>query len=44
MGGEALGEVLSSLRKSQRTAIALVVEAISALGQASSIAYCITGE
>ena len=38
MGQEALGQVLGPLRKSQRTVIALVVEVISALGQASSIA------
>jgi len=38
MEQEALGEVLGPLRKSQRTAIALVVEAISAFGQASSLA------
>jgi hypothetical protein len=34
---EALGEVLGPLRKSQRTAIGLVVEAMSARGEASSI-------
>jgi len=38
MGQEALGQLLEPLRKSQRTVIALVVEAISQLGQASSLA------
>jgi len=38
MEGEALGEILRPLRKSQRTVIAQVVEAMAALGQASSIA------
>jgi hypothetical protein len=37
MEQEALGEVLGPLRKSQRSVIALVVEAISAPGQASSL-------
>jgi hypothetical protein len=37
MDGEALGQVLSPLRKSQRTIITLVVGAIASLGQAASI-------
>jgi hypothetical protein len=37
MSQEALGQVLSPLRKSQRTIISLVVQAMAALGQAASI-------
>jgi len=37
MSREALGEVLSPLRKSQRTVITLVVEAMAAIRQAASI-------
>jgi hypothetical protein len=41
MEPEAMGQVLSPLRKSQRTVIALVVEAIATLGQASSLAIAV---
>ncbi len=37
MSEEALGQVLSPLRKSQRTIISLVVQAMATLGQAASI-------
>jgi hypothetical protein len=41
MEQKALGKVLGPLRKSQRRIIALVVEAISALVQASSLAIAV---